>query len=296
MPTRTAALTRRRMLQYLSAAAIGGAALASHAESAGRFPLWEVSLGRGKVFLLGHTPPRATAWKDEHVESLLRGCGHLWNETNHREKANVQALIQEYGITRDQSLENRLDARQRARLSAAAKAVSVPVESLAHFRPWLAAQALEGALFSVPPYNRPNADQVLVAKAQSLTIPVSSEFRTLTDVTRWLAGLSPAAEMEYLLYIIDEVLMGQERGQRIYAAWDSGNAAPATAWMSRMARDYPDLYRAINVQRNQLWVPRVRTMLNADRPSMIVVGLYHLVGPDSLLAQLAASGIRLRRT
>ena len=295
MPIRTAAFTRRRMLQYLSAAPIAGAALVSHAESADRFPLWEISLDRGKVFLLAHTPPRATAWTDARVEGLLRGCGHLWNETNHRTKSNVQALIQEYGIARGQSLESRLDAGQRARLTAAAKAVSVPLESLAQFRPWLAAQALESALFSTAPFDKPNADQVLVAKAQSLSIPVSSEFTTLTDVTRWLAGLSSTAEMQYLLYIIDEVLMGQERGQRIYAEWDRGNAAPATAWMARMARNYPELYRALDVQRNQLWVPRVRTMLSADRPSMIVVGLYHLVGPDSMLRQLAASGVRLRR-
>ena len=295
MPIRTAAFTRRQMLQYLSAAAIGGAALASPAKSADRFPLWEISRARGRVFLLGHTPPRATDWKDERVEALLRGCGHLWNETNHRAKTNIQALIQEYGISQDQTLASRLDAGQRARLSAAAKVVSVPIDSLAHFRPWLAAQALESALFSTPPFDRQNADQVLVAAAQSLSIPVSSEFTTLTDVTRWLAELSPTAATQYLLYIIDEVLMGQERGQRIYAEWDRGNAAPATAWMSRMARNYPDLYQAMAVQRNQLWVPRVRAMLNADRPTMIVVGLYHLVGPDSMLVQLAASGARLRR-
>jgi len=51
----------------------------------------------------------------------------------------------------------------------------------------------------------------------------------------------------------------------------------------------------MDVQRNQLWVPRVHTMLNANRPAMMVVGLYHLVGPDSILMQLAARGVRLRR-
>jgi uncharacterized protein len=204
--------------------------------------------------------------------------------------------MQEYGIAHGgQSLEARLDAGQRARLGAAAKAVSVPLDSLTRFRPWLAAQALEGALFSAAPFNKPNADQVLVAMAQSLSIPVSSEFPTLTDAARWLAGLSPSAEMQYLLYIIDEILMGPERGQRIYAEWDSGNAEPARTWMSRMARNYPELYRAMDVQRNQLWVPRVHAMLKANRPSMIVVGLYHLVGPDSVLVQLGASGVRLRR-
>ena len=126
--------------------------------------------------------------------------------------------------------------------------MSVPLDSLAAFRPWLAAQALEGALFSAAPFNRPNADQVLVARARSLSIPVSSEFPTLTDATRWLAGLSPTSETQYLLYIIDEVLMGQERGQHIYAQWDSGNSEPARIWMSRMARNYPELYRAMDVR------------------------------------------------
>lgn len=295
MPIRTVLLTRRRMLQCLSAVAVGTAAFASPAEPADRFPLWQISRERGKVFLLGHTPPQGTDWKDERVEGLLRGCGRLWNETNHRAKTNVQDLIQRYGIARDQTLESRLDVGQRAGLLAAAKAVSVPLESLAHFRPWLAGQALEDALFSAPPFNKRNADQVLTAEAQSLSIPVSSEFTTLADAARWFAHLPPTVEMQYLMYVIDEVLMGKASGQYAYAQWDNGNAAPATAWMARMARHYPQLYRSMAVQRNQLWVPRVQAMLKVNRPSMIVVGFYHLVGPDSMLAQLAAGGIRVQR-
>ena len=295
MPIRTGSLTRRRVLQYLPAAAVGCATLASRAAAIDRLPLWEISLSRAKVYLLGHTPPRATAWKDERVQTLLRGCVGLWNETNHRSSANVQELIQEYGLAHDQSLEGRLDAGQRARLSAASKAVGVATDSLTHFRPWLAGQTLEDALFSAPPFDKPQADQVLVAAAQSLSIPVSSEFATLPDVVHWFAGLTPIAEVQYLMYIVDEVLMGQQKGQRIYAAWDGGDVAPATAWMGRMAHHYPELYQAIDVMRNRRWVPRVRSMLNADRPSMIVTGLYHLVGPDRLQAQLASAGLRVRQ-
>lgn len=295
MSIRAASHTRRQVLQYLPAAVIGCATLASRAASIDPLPLWEISRERGKVFLLGHTPPRATAWKDERVQTLLRGCGALWNETNHRAAANVQDLVQRYGITRGQNLQDRLSAGQRARFSAAARAVGVPAQSLTHFRPWLAGQTLEDALFSAPPWNKPQADQVLVAEAQSLSIPITSEFATLPDAVHWFARLGSTAELQYLMYIVDEVLTGQEKGQRIYAAWDSGNVAPATAWMGRMARHYPELYRTIDVVRNQRWVPRVRTMLSADRPSMIVVGFYHLVGPDRLQAQLAAAGCRVRQ-
>jgi uncharacterized protein YbaP (TraB family) len=294
-PIHAEKFTRRQALQYLSATAIGGAAYAAHAGTADRFPVWEISLRHGRVYLLGHTPPRAEDWKDERVEGLLRGCGRLWNETNHRQKADEQDLMQRYGIAHGRDLQSSLDAGQRARLAAAAKAVGAPLASLSPFRPWLAAQALEGALFSAPPFNKRNADQVLVARAQSLSIPVSSEFPTLADSARWLAQLSPAAETQYLMYITDEVSMGAKRGQRIYAAWDRGNAAPATAWMARMAQRYPELYREMAVQRNKRWVPRVRTMLDGDRPSMIVVGLYHLVGPDRMQVHLADNGFRVRQ-
>jgi hypothetical protein len=39
----------------------------------------------------------------------------------------------------------------------------------------------------------------------------------------------------------------------------------------------------------------VRALLEGDRPSMIVVGLYHLVGPDRMQVHLAGSGLRVRR-
>jgi uncharacterized protein YbaP (TraB family) len=114
-------LTRRSLLQGLSAVAIGGAFTTTYAHPDVSFPVWEIRSKSRRVFLLAHTPPRAVAWKNERAERLLKECGHYWNETGHTSEANVQDLMQQYGIDHNQTLDSHLDGAQRARLSEAAK-------------------------------------------------------------------------------------------------------------------------------------------------------------------------------
>jgi hypothetical protein len=72
----------------------------------------------------------------------------------------------------------------------------VPEESLSTFRPWLAGQTLEEALFSAPGFDKPNADSVLAAEALAQSIAVSSEFPTIDAVARWFANLPADAEIQ----------------------------------------------------------------------------------------------------
>jgi uncharacterized protein YbaP (TraB family) len=283
------------LLQGLSAFAIGGAFTTSYAGPNAAFPLWEVRHKGKRAFLLAHTPPRSVAWKDERAERLLTECGHYWNETGHHSEANIQDLMQQYGIDHAQTLESHLDDVQRARLSEAATAVGVARESLSAFCPWLAGQTLEEALFSAAGFDKPNADSVLAAQALARSIPASSEFPTIDSVARWFAKLPAEAEVQYLEYIIDEVLLGQEKGQQIYTQWTEGTETLAVAWVARMRQRYPRLYDAIVLERNMGWVPRVRIMLEAEKPSMIVVGFYHMVGPDRIQLQLARAGFAVER-
>jgi hypothetical protein len=124
---------------------------------------------------------------------------------------------------------------------------------------------------------------------------VSSEFATKEDAARWLGDFSPVEEVQYLRYILDEILTGHDEGQRIYAVWVRGKDARAADWVAWMKRLYPELYRSLLVARNRGWVPRVQSMLAEPKPTMIVVGLYHLVGPDSIQAQLRANGLQVKR-
>jgi uncharacterized protein len=286
---------RRDAIVSLLAVPIALAAGMSSAAESVKYPVWGIESKSGRVYLLGHTPPRERDWSDSRIEGMLRTCSSLWNETNQADHTDAQNLMQRYGIDPDKPLNTWLSPSDKDRLSQAAKIAGVPEAALQPFRPWLAGQALEGAFFSAKGLNGRNADAVLVSEAGEAGLSVSSEFATKEDAARWFANLSSAQEVQYLRYILDQILTGHDEGQRVYADWARGKDAGAADWVAGMKRHYPELYQSIVITRNQGWVPRIRSMLTQRKPAMIVVGLYHLVGPDSIQAQLRANGLQIRR-
>ena len=286
---------RREALVALLAVPIALAGGTSPATEAVRYALWEIKAGNGLVYLLGHTPPRPKDWSDARIEGVLRTCGSLWIETNQTSSVDMKDLMQRYGIDPNKPLNSWLIPLDRERLSQAAKMAGVPEDALQQFRPWLAGQALEGAFFGADGMNGRNADQVLVAEATELKLPVSSEFATKEDAARWFSDLPPEQEVQYLRYTLDEILTGHDENQRIYADWAAGKDSRAAESVAKMKRLYPELYRSLVVSRNRAWVPQIRSMLTQPRPTMVVVGMYHLVGPDSIQRQLGANGLRVKR-
>jgi uncharacterized protein YbaP (TraB family) len=284
---------RREALAALLSVPIALAVGTSSATEAVQYPLFEIKSGRGLVYLLGHTPPRPKDWSDSRIEGLLRTCGSLWNETNQTASVDMKDLIQRYGVDSNKPLNAWLSPSDRDRLSQAAKLAGVPEDSVAPFRPWLAGNVLENAFYYAPGNGR-NADQVLVSEAIELKLPVSSEFPTKGDAARWFSGLPPEQQVEYFRYMLDEILAGHDEGERMYADWAEGKDVGAAEWLAKMKRNYPALYQSIGVSRNQAWVPRIRSMLSQRKPTMVVVGFLHLVGPDSIPAQLRANGLRVR--
>ena len=113
-----------------------------------------------------------------------------------------------------------------------------------------------------------------------------------------LAGMPLAVQRQFL----DEFLDGEQDSRSsiatLHASWRSGDAkAIEDRMVVELAQKYADLYRRINVDRNQAWLPQLRAMLDgksADE-TLVVVGALHLLGKDGLVHQLQAKGYRVER-
>ncbi len=65
---------------------------------------------------------------------------------------------------------------------------------------------------------------------------------------------------------------------------------------AEMKRDYPALYRRINVQRNDAWLPKLEQRLaRQDDDTLVVVGALHLLGEDGVVEKLRAKGYTVER-
>jgi len=58
-----------------------------------------------------------------------------------------------------------------------------------------------------------------------------------------------------------------------------------------MIKASPGVYRSLVVARNHRWVDAITDRLNGQGEAVMVVGVGHLVGPDSVPALLRARGV-----
>jgi hypothetical protein len=87
----------------------------------------------------------------------------------------------------------------------------------------------------------------------------------------------------------DNVLAAEARAQSIAVSSEFPTIDAVAHWFANLP------YDAVVLERNKGWVSRVRTMLGAEKPSMMVVGFYHMVGPDRMQLQLAQAGFAVER-
>lgn len=61
-----------------------------------------------------------------------------------------------------------------------------------------------------------------------------------------------------------------------------------------MRKEAPDVYRALVIERNQYWLPRITQMLATEDIELVLVGSLHLTGKEGLLAQLKKQGYKVK--
>jgi uncharacterized protein len=292
--THAGGMSRRQAMFNLAAVAASSYSMRGWTNNTTNWPLWTVEGQGGKVFLTGETPPRPSAWKDERIEGLLSGCSALWTETNQIVHQNPQALMKQYGIDETKPLLSKLTETDQKRLARAAELAKLPLDSLAQYRPWLAAFTVEQSYYST--MNLPesgSAEKVLMPIATNDGVTISSEFPTIDDLVAFMGASSQAEDIQYLQYTLDHILDGTAENERIYSLWARGDMSGAEGMVRRIKSAQPAMYNQHVVGRNGRWVPRINEMLKKPKPALIVVGLYHLAGPDSILAHLRARGLRV---
>jgi uncharacterized protein YbaP (TraB family) len=292
----TVCLSRRQMMLSLGLAAFAASSWSKlgWAVAPLNWPLWTVEGHGGKIFLTGETPARRIVWKDARIESLLPNCSALWTETNLNRHQDVQVLIKQYGIDESKPLLSKLTERDQSRLAEAAKLAQVPLDSLVQYRPWFAAFTVEQAYYAA--MNLPEAgtaEKVLMPMAKNDGIAISSEFPAIDDLVAFMGGSSPAEDVQYLQYTLDHILDGAEKNEDIYSRWARGDMSGAERMVARMKSSQPAMYDKHVIGRNGRWVPRIDEMLKSPKPALVVVGLYHVAGPDSVLARLREHGLKV---
>lgn len=293
-----------RMIRPFHSAAVAlllAAALPARAEPPVPL-LWKVSDADNAVYLLGSfhllTPddyPLAA-----EVDAAFADAEELVFELSPAEANSpllAQQMLQAAMRTGPGSLQQDLGPELWARLQAYAAANRLPLAQLAAVEPWyvaLTVSLMEMGKMGLDPalgLDRHFMDAAARAGKPAAGLELASEQVAV------LSGMTLLEQKQMLAEALQEAEGGPDELRGMHAAWRSGDAGRMwTQMAAEMKQDYPALYRRINIERNDAWLPELEQRLaRKSGDTLVVVGALHLLGGDGVVEKLRAKGYRVER-
>jgi uncharacterized protein YbaP (TraB family) len=266
----------------------------AHAEPA----MWVIKDADSTIYLIGtmHLLKHDAEWNAEKVKRTVHESTELWLEIADLDNQEALApIIAKFGVDRERPLSTKLNDEQKKKFEKVTNAYGIPAATLEPMRPWLAAVVI-GILPLVKAGYDPKAgvERILAAQAVAEGDKIHG-FETAEEQFHVLADLSEKEELAFLDGTMDDLEKGLDLLDRLAKAWIDGDVATMETMTAEMKSKAPAVYDKIFVRRNIAWAEKIEQMLKGSGVQQIAVGAGHLVGPESVQAQLAKRGIKAER-
>lgn len=288
-----------RHARRLCTGLISALALAVAAPALAEPALWAIKDKDSTIYLFGtiHVLKPDTQWRSAKIDQAFASSADLTLEiVGGDDPAVMQPLVLKYGLDPANPLSSKIGPEAFKRASELAQGGGVPPQALESMRPWLAAISLAMMPVIKAGYDPRSGVEQVLSKAAVENGKAKKALETPEQQIRFFADLPPRTEADFLSATLDDVDEGVAKINKMVAAWAAGDIAELEKeFVSEMKGDYPELYELLLVKRNQDWADQLKTKLAGSGVSFVAVGSGHLVGPDSVQAQLAKLGIKAER-
>ncbi|HQW09355.1 MAG TPA: TraB/GumN family protein [Steroidobacteraceae bacterium] len=270
-------------------------AAAAHADSAG--PVWSIHRpGGGTVYLAGsvHVLDTARSRLPPAFDAAWRDAERIVMELDMDDldpAAAAAFLAANATIEGDGNLRTLLGAERFVRVDAQARALGLPLDSVAQLEPWAVALALtQLQLVKLGLDPQQGVEQQLTARARAEGKPIAG-LESIDEQLGILDGLSYTDQARFLELTAAESDSISAELDGILAAWRRADTAALERLLLVEYERLPTLYRPLVTDRNRRWLPQIEALLARPDDTLVVVGALHLVGPDGLLALLRERGL-----
>lgn len=258
-------------------------------------PIWIIRDADSSIVIFGsvHVLPSQLDWRPTRLDQALATADDIWFETPvdaDSEAAAARASQANAYLPEGQNLSGLLSAPGRARLERVCAGLGIPLARIDRLRPWYAdvmlgviALAKQGALVST------GVEQTL-----ALAAPTAARraFETPGEQIAFFAGAPLADQIASLEDTLRQLEEDPGFYDRLILAWTRGDTRTIeTMGLTPMKATSLYLYDTLIVQRNRRWAKTIAERLAGSGETVIIVGVGHLVGPDSVPALLRARGI-----
>ncbi len=209
----------------------------------------------------------------------------------------TQKMLQAAVRTDGTELKRDLDPATWTKLQAYATANNLPLAQLQGMKPWFVGLTITLGQFTKMGLD-PNLglDRHFMQRGATAGKPTSG-LEDIDTQVGVLSGMSAAEQQQMVAEALDQADKADAEGRKLHDAWRRGDDKLLwTSMAAQMRGEYPQLYKRINTERNDAWVPKLQQYLQAGQGgTLVVVGTLHLLGDDGVVDKLKAKGFKVER-
>ena len=188
-----------------------------------------------------------------------------------------------------ESLPNVLSPENYATAKANLIELGLHIEDFHRMKPWMTATAVMGLELQKLGFDSAyGVDRHFFEKAQAAGKDIQG-LETVEFQLDLFDQLPLSIQEQFLLQTLEDLKNLDTQINDMVKAWTQGNVQELKALLVGM-REYPELYQALVVNRNNDWLPHIEQALQEKHPVFIVVGALHLLGKEGLVAALQEKG------
>lgn len=170
--------------------------------------------------------------------------------------------------------------------------MNIPPVALDQYEPWFASVTLTTLPLMMKGYDlNSGAEKVLSIAAKAQNKPLG-QLETVEQQLGIFDSLSTKEQVAFLDVTLDGVPEVTTQIDALVDAWGKGDLVTLDKLMNEGMESYPGLYDALLTNRNANWVQWIKARMDKPGTVFMAVGTAHLVGKDSVQAQLAKAGVQ----
>lgn len=302
-PSPHVALRRRARRASVAALAVAAAVLVpgqAPALAQGHSFLWKATRGGNVVYLVGsvHLLTKDYYPLSPALEAAYKDTALLVEEVDMGEMLGADAqmqLLRRGMLPAGQSLDKVVSADTMTLVNKSAVELGIPVEALKLLKPWMASLTLDALEWQKAGFDADlGLDKHFYDSAKADGRPVQG-LETVEFQLSMFDGMTPEQQDHMLADSIKELSTEQASVTTVANAWKAGDAPGVERIVLQDLKSDPVMYQRLLVDRNRNWLPKIEALFTRPRPSLVVVGAAHLVGPDGLLQLLKARGYTIEQ-
>lgn len=289
-------MTRARPVRALLLPLLLLAAAGARADSSAPF-LWQIKGAQTMHYLLGsvHLLPASAETLPDGIADAYDAVDGLVFESDIGALSSPNSGLALISAAKDpRGLKAGIDPATYARLKARMAALGMPAALCEQYKAWFCALSLEVFTYQKAGFSGEyGLDQQLYALAKADEKHLAW-FESPAAHLGLFTTMDAALGRQMLAATLADPGSASDDPAQLFQAWRNNDTGTLERLVADMKMRYPKIYARLLAQRNRAWAARLRRLLDAAEPQLIVVGAAHLVGPDGLLAQLKAEGYSAR--